>query len=55
MIVDGDPNLGSTGEGRHSRDKCLQAFLRAEMHVFAGPRVVAANQSRCFRWIVDGL
>ena len=43
MIVDGDPNLGSTGEGRYSGDKCGQTFLRAKIHVLAGPRVVAVN------------
>ena len=43
MIMNSDPNLGSTGEGGHSGDKHGQAFFRAEVHIFDGPRVVAAN------------
>ena len=55
MIVDSDPNLGSTGERGHSGNKRRQAFLRAEVYVLAGPGVMAADQTSCFGGYVDGL
>ena len=53
--MDSDPNLGSTGEHGHSGDKRRQAFLWAELYVFVGPGVMAANQPRCFGGYVNGL
>ena len=43
MIVDGDPNLGSTGERGYSGDKRRQTFLWTEVHVSAGPWVMVAD------------
>ena len=41
--MNGDPHFGSTGKGGYSRNKRGQAFFRAEVHILAGPRVVAAD------------
>ena len=53
--MDRDPYFGSTGKRRHPGHKCRETFLRAKVDVFAGPRVMATDQARCFGGDVDGL
>ena len=55
MIVDHDPYFGSTGKHRHPGHKRRKTFLRAKIDVFAGPRVMATDQVRCFGGDVEGL
>ena len=48
VVLDRDPYFGATGERRNPGHKRWQSFLRAEVDVFAGPGVMAADQARCF-------
>ena len=53
--MDRDPYFGSTGKRRHPGHKRRETFLWAKVNVFAGPRVMATNQTHCFGGDVDGL
>ena len=53
--MDRDPYFGSTGERRYPGHKRWQTLLRAKADIFAGPRVMAVDQERCFGRDVDGL
>ena len=55
MIVDGYSHFGAAGERGDSGHKCRQSILGAEVDVFRGPRVVAADESSGFRGDVCGL
>ena len=48
VIVDHDPHFGSTGKRRYPRHKRRETFLWAKVDVYAGPRVMATDQARCF-------
>ena len=53
--MDRDPYFGATGKHRDPGYKRWQSFLRAEVDIFAGPGVIAADQARCFGRDVDSL
>ena len=53
--MDRNPYFAATGERRNPGHKRWQSFLWAEVDVFAGPGVMAADQARCFGGDIDGL
>ena len=53
--MDHDPYFRATGECRNPGHKRCQSLLRAKVDVFAGPRVMAADQAHCFGGDIDGL
>ena len=55
MVMDLDPYFGATGKSRDPGYKCWLSFLWAEVDIFAGPGVMAADQARCFGGDIYGL
>ena len=53
--MDCDPYFRATGECRNPGHKRRQSFRRAEVDIFTGPGVIAADQALCFGGDIDGL
>ena len=45
MVVDGNPELRTTGERRNAHHKRWQSVVGTELNVLGGPRVMATNEA----------